>query len=57
METQDNTQSTEAFTKVEWSEPKVSWVKPELICIEGVINIDGKMVSAVEHNAAYGLLS
>ncbi len=54
MDTQDNTQSTEAFTKVEWSEPKVSWVKPELVRLEGFMNIEGKVNNPFEPNATYG---
>ena len=55
MKAEGDTQKTETIAKVEWSEPKVSWVKPELVRIEGFMNIEGKVNNPFEPNGDYGV--
>ncbi len=54
MKEEKQTQVTSVETKSDWNEPSVTWVKPELIRLEGDMNIDGKVTRSPEINIAYG---
>lgn len=43
MKSEDGTQKPETIVKVDWSEPKVRWVKPQLISLSSDENVHGKV--------------
>ncbi len=53
MKTEDDTQKPETIAKVEWSEPKVRWVKPELISLSSDENVHGKPYGGLAESDIY----